>query len=212
MQQDQLPPVFAWDVTCSAGLPEGTAPTKVTALSWNVTDDTSTFSVAENLRAVPPGSERYDKAPGWRRAIENDQVADREFPATPAGYRRCWAGWAGTAGSSGWGWRAPAPTAPGWPGTCAGGVTLVEVDRPDRKTRRAKGRSDPIDAYAAARAALNGSASGTPKTRDGRVEAIRALRVARRGASKATSYATSAALRSPTRQQKRIFPRRVDSP
>ncbi len=52
----------------------------------------------------------------------------------------------------------------------------MEVDRPDRKTRRAKGTSDPIDACAAAIAALSGRASGTPKTRDGRSEAIRPLR------------------------------------
>ena len=44
-------------------------------------------------------------------------------------------------------------------------VAVVEVDRPDRKTRRAKGKSGPIDAYAAARAALSGRAAGTPKTR-----------------------------------------------
>ena len=66
---------------------------------------------------------------------------------------------------------------------------IVEVDRPDRKTRRAKGKSDPIDAYAAARAALSGQASGTPKTRDGRVEAIRALRLVRRSAVKARTQA-----------------------
>jgi len=41
----------------------------------------------------------------------------------------------------------------------------------------------------AATAALNGTASGTPKTRDGRVEAIRALRVVRRGAVKARTQA-----------------------
>ena len=65
------------------------------------------------------------------------------------------------------------------------GVTVVEVDRPDRKTRRFQGKSDPIDAYAAARAALSGRASGTPKTRTGTVEMIRMLRVARSGAVKA---------------------------
>ena len=32
------------------------------------------------------------------------------------------------------------------------GVTVIEVDRPDRKARRFEGKSDPIDAYAAARA------------------------------------------------------------
>ena len=68
-------------------------------------------------------------------------------------------------------------------------VRLVEVDRPDRQTRRAKGKSDPIDAIAAGRAALSGQATGTPKTRTGPVEAIRALRVARRGAVKARTAA-----------------------
>lgn len=64
----------------------------------------------------------------------------------------------------------------------AAGVTVVEVDRPDRKSRRFAGKSDPIDAYAAARAALSGRATGTPKTRDGNVEMIRVLRVARNSA------------------------------
>ena len=62
------------------------------------------------------------------------------------------------------------------------GITLVEVDRPDRTTRRRHGKSDPVDAEAAARAAQAGTASGVPKTRGGRVDALRALRVARRSA------------------------------
>jgi transposase len=57
------------------------------------------------------------------------------------------------------------------------GVEVVEVDRPDRKTRRLRGKSDPVDAEAAARAALAGTATGTPKTRDGVVEAMRVLEV-----------------------------------
>jgi transposase len=64
----------------------------------------------------------------------------------------------------------------------AHGVAMVEVDRPDRKTRRQLGKSDPIDARAAARATLAGVASGAPKTRTGKVEALRNLRVARRSA------------------------------
>ncbi|MET8008309.1 IS110 family transposase [Nonomuraea glycinis] len=59
---------------------------------------------------------------------------------------------------------------------------VVEVDRPDRKTRRFQGKSDPIDAIAAAKAALAGDRTGTPKQRDGRIEALRNLRVARRSA------------------------------
>jgi transposase len=62
------------------------------------------------------------------------------------------------------------------------GVTTIEVDRPDRKTRRFQGKSDPIDAVQAAKAALAGERTGAPKQRDGRVEALRNLRVARRSA------------------------------
>jgi transposase len=69
------------------------------------------------------------------------------------------------------------------------GYRVVEVDRPDRKTRRQRGKSDTIDAEAAARAVQAGTANGTPKTRTGRIECIRALRVARRSAVKARSQA-----------------------
>ena len=62
------------------------------------------------------------------------------------------------------------------------GVVVVEVDRPNRRKRRRLGTSDPIDAEAAARAALSGEASVTPKWRDGTVEQIRVLMVARRSA------------------------------
>ncbi|MGC0317041.1 transposase [Kitasatospora acidiphila] len=64
-------------------------------------------------------------------------------------------------------------------------VTVVEVDRPDRRARRLNGKSDPVDAYAAATAVLSGRADGTPKTRDGIVEAIRSMRIVRRSAVKA---------------------------
>ena len=60
------------------------------------------------------------------------------------------------------------------------GIVVVEVDRPDRQKRRRLGKSDPIDAEAAARAALSGSAATTPKWRDGTVEQMRVLMVARR--------------------------------
>ena len=62
------------------------------------------------------------------------------------------------------------------------GVVVVEVDRPNRQTRRRLGKSDPIDAEAAARAVLSGTASVIPKHRDGAVEEMRVLMVARRSA------------------------------
>ena len=65
------------------------------------------------------------------------------------------------------------------------GLEVVEVNRPDRSLRRRRGKSDPIDAQAAARATQAGVAAATPKTREGQVEMIRVLRVARRGALKA---------------------------
>ena len=62
------------------------------------------------------------------------------------------------------------------------GLAVVEVDRPNRQVRNRKGKSDHIDAVAAARAALSGTATGLPKARNGKVEAIRVLTVARRSA------------------------------
>ncbi len=62
------------------------------------------------------------------------------------------------------------------------GIEVVEVDRPNRQMRSRHGKSDHVDAVAAARAALSGTATGLPKGRDGNVEAIRVLMVARRSA------------------------------
>ncbi|MEV4571608.1 IS110 family transposase, partial [Nonomuraea sp. NPDC049419] len=61
-------------------------------------------------------------------------------------------------------------------------IDVIEIDRPDRKRRRFQGKSDPIDAIAAAKTALAGDRTGTPKQRDGRIEALRNLRIARRSA------------------------------
>jgi transposase len=61
-------------------------------------------------------------------------------------------------------------------------IVVVEVDRPNRQTRRRVGKSDPTDAVAAARAALSGAASVIPKARNGPVEQMRVLLVARRSA------------------------------
>jgi transposase len=71
------------------------------------------------------------------------------------------------------------------------GVVVFEVPRPERRLRRARGKSDAIDAEAAARAVLAGVANVLPKLANGPVEAIRALRVARLGAIKAKTAATN---------------------
>jgi transposase len=69
------------------------------------------------------------------------------------------------------------------------GVAVVEVTRPSRRGRRHLGKSDTIDAEAAARTVLSGEATATPKRRDGIVEAIRVLQIARRSAIKARTQA-----------------------
>jgi len=105
------------------------------------------------------------------------------FPANPAGYKTLsdWMGGFGIVGVVG---------VEGTGSYGAGlarhlarvGLSVVEVDRPNRQERARAGKSDPLDAIEAARAALSGRAFGQAKTRDGNVEAIRALVVARRSA------------------------------
>jgi transposase len=70
-------------------------------------------------------------------------------------------------------------------------VSVVEVNRPNRQTRRRHGKSDPADAEAAARATLSGDASGVPKSQDGIVEVIRILRLERRSAINARTQAAN---------------------
>jgi transposase len=107
----------------------------------------------------------------------------REFPATAPGYAGLlgWLAGFGTVGLVG-----VEGTGSYGAGLArhlsAAGVRVVEVDRPDRQDRHRDGKSDPLDAISAARAALCGRAAGAPRGRDGQVEAIRALMVARRSA------------------------------
>lgn len=113
-------------------------------------------------------------------------LADRRFPATRAGYAALLA-WlrefglllrVGVEGTGSYG-----------AGLCrhlvAAGVTVVEVNRPDRALRRAQGKSDQLDAYAAAEATACGRAQTSPKDHTSAVEAIRVLRETRDGAVKA---------------------------
>ena len=123
-------------------------------------------------------------------AHANDQlgrpVATIQIPTTPAGYQQLLV-WAHELGE---------PIVWGVEGTgCYGaGLTrflaandqvVVEVNRTDRQARRLKGKSDPLDAQAAARAVQAGQARVVPKAGDGQVEMIRCLRVARATAMRA---------------------------
>jgi transposase len=70
-------------------------------------------------------------------------------------------------------------------------VVVIEVSRPNRQVRRRYGKTDVVDAIAAARAVLSGEATATPKTHDGPVEALRTLKVVQRSANKARTQAVN---------------------
>jgi len=69
------------------------------------------------------------------------------------------------------------------------GVQVLEVTGPDKHDRRARGKSDTLDAEAAAHAAFASNRTVTPKTRDGMVEALRVLKACRKTAVQARRIA-----------------------
>lgn len=69
------------------------------------------------------------------------------------------------------------------------GITVTEVNRPNRQKRRRAGKSDPADAINAARAVQSGEATATPKLRQGPVESLRVLRATRNHLVKARTAA-----------------------
>jgi len=113
-----------------------------------------------------------------------------EIPTTPTGYRELLA-WAKPMGET---------VTFGIEGTGSygagltrflrdAGCTVIEVNRPNRQTRRMRGKSDPVDAEAAARAVISGEASCIAKDDQDRVGMVRTLRVARRSAVKMRTQA-----------------------
>jgi transposase len=73
----------------------------------------------------------------------------------------------------------------------AQGIEVFEVIRPKRRDQYRSGKSDSLDAEAAARSVLAGTAIGEPKDADGEVEMIRTLRITRRSAVKARAQAAN---------------------
>ncbi len=69
------------------------------------------------------------------------------------------------------------------------GHKVVEVNRGDRRARRANGKSDTLDAELAARSVLAGTSTAVPKSADGVVEMIRQIKVARDIATKGRTSA-----------------------
>jgi transposase len=134
-------------------------------------------------------------------AVALDQLGRRlgttTIPTTPEGYQQL-ESWArqlgevdafGIEGAGSWGagsWGA------GLVRLLRGrGYRLIEVNRPDRGARDRQGKNDPLDAEAAARAVLAGTATARPKAGQGAVEMIRSLQVAHRSARKARSQAAN---------------------
>jgi transposase len=123
-------------------------------------------------------------------SLLGEVLATRSFPATAEGYRQLLT-WACTidtlsrAGVEG-------------TGSYGAGLTrflrgeqieVTEVNRPDRATRRQRGKSDTVDAEAAAQAVISKRATATPKHADGPVEQIRIYKIAKDSAVKARSQA-----------------------
>jgi transposase len=124
---------------------------------------------------------------GFGRRLDATSVA-----TTPAGYAQL-LGWARRLGQpDAWGVEGTGSFGAGLARFLrAEGQVVVEVNRPDRAARRRRGKSDPLDAEAAARA-VQAQQGSVPKAGDGQVEMIRSLRVARATAMKARTQAINA--------------------
>ncbi len=113
-------------------------------------------------------------------------VRDRQFTATPDGYRRIVdflhsAGAVERVGIEGTGSYGAGVTRV----LSAEGFNVAEVARPNRRSRRLRGKSDPLDAKQAALNVLADADTSVPKSGSGAVEVLRMLLAERRSASKA---------------------------
>jgi transposase len=117
-------------------------------------------------------------------------VDTHSFPTTAAGYRQL-LGWARTLGTV----RQAGVECTGSYGAALArhlrseGVEVIEVNQPDKATRRRRGKTDAIDAEAAAHAVLAGRATARAKTGDGPVQMIRMFKLAKTSATKERTQA-----------------------
>ena len=117
-------------------------------------------------------------------------VASRRFPTTAAGYHQLVA-WARSFGTL----RRAGVECTGSYGAAltrqlrAAGITVIEVNQPDKANRRRRGKNDTIDAQAAAQAVLSGRATAVAKTGDGPVEMLRMFKLAKGSAIKSRTQA-----------------------
>ncbi|WP_449343323.1 IS110 family transposase [Streptomyces rhizosphaerihabitans] len=117
-------------------------------------------------------------------------LAHKEFPVTAIGYRQLLA-WASSFGVL---HRAGVECTGSYGAALARflsreNIQVIEVNQPDRALRRKRGKTDAVDAEAAARAVLSGRADVTPKTGQGPAADMRVLRLAKESAVKARTQA-----------------------
>src|SRR5512133_1686779 len=129
-------------------------------------------------------------------AHAKDQLGRRldtvSIPTTPTGYRDLLAWARGLGQVQAWGVEGTGSYGAGLARYLRkAGQVVLEVNRPDRARRR-RGKSDPVDAEAAARAVQAGEVTIVPKAADGHVEMLRSLRVARTTAMRARTQAVNA--------------------
>ena len=116
-------------------------------------------------------------------SITGAEVDDREFPTTRAGYAAAIKFLTSLGQVERIGVEGTASYGAGFTrALTAAGVEVVEVTRAVKSARRLRGKSDPLDAYSAARTALAGDGLATPK--DDATAGLRALHIARRSAIK----------------------------
>ncbi|WP_091457991.1 IS110 family RNA-guided transposase [Actinokineospora iranica] len=117
-------------------------------------------------------------------------LASQSFPTTAAGYEQMLA-WARTFGTV----RQAGVECTGSYGAAltrylrAHHVSVIEINQPDKATRRKRGKTDAVDAESAARAVLSGRATAIAKTSDGPVEMMRMFKLAKTSALKARTQA-----------------------
>jgi hypothetical protein len=118
------------------------------------------------------------------------RLGDAEFPATLAGYQALHSWLEGFGAVETVGIESTSSYGAGltrW--LTSREIRVLEVNQPHKHMRSRKGKSDPVDAEAAARKVLAGEIAVVPKDTAGVIECIRQLRVAREGALKARSAA-----------------------
>ena len=117
-------------------------------------------------------------------------LGTRAFPATTKGYRQLLAWLHGHGAVQRVGVEGTGSYGAGLTRTLrAAGVQVIEINRPHAHTRARRGKTDAIDAKAAARKVQSGDCQAIPKDTTGVIEAIRQLHLVRASAVKARTAA-----------------------